>query len=152
KKDITISFTPTDESDVKHVARVSFEHGQQVIVKQNRPDIQVQRVGPTSLHEGETVTVKLVLENKGRGEAKKVLVAETLDGGVQHVTTAADGKRFWTIESLKPGEKKELTYDIRAGAPGAYTSNVSVSAANVAETKKPWTLVVGRPALDIKLT
>ncbi|MFL5342431.1 MAG: hypothetical protein ACJ8F7_19985, partial [Gemmataceae bacterium] len=151
KKVITLTFTPKDENDVKHVARVSFEHGEQVVIKQNRPDIQTQRVAPTHWHEGEEVPVKLIIENKGKAEARDVLVSDVLDDGLEHVKGESKTKRFWNFDSLKPGEKREVTYTVRAGKTGTFADNVFVSASKVPEQKKTLTVIVGRPLLELRV-
>ena len=152
KKSITITYVPKDDNDVKHVARVSFEHGEQVVVKQNRPDIKIERISPSHWHEGEAVTVKLIVENKGRAEARNVVVSDTLEDGLEHDMSADNkAKRFWTFESIKPGEKREETYTVHAKRVGKFAGKLTVSAAGVAEQIKPWTVVVGKPLLELNV-
>ena len=123
KKVIAVTFTPKDNEDIKHVARVSFEHGEQVIVKQNRPDIQTQRIAPTHWHEGEAVTVKLIVENKGKAEAKDIVIVDTLEPGLEHDTKSPiKDKRSFPIQSLKPGEKHEETYTIFAASRARWSA------------------------------
>jgi len=145
---------PSGDGDVNNVARVQFEHGEQVTTKLQRPQLHVQHFGPTHTHENDAMTCRLVVENTGVVEVKNIVITEQLDEGLDHEGNNAGSQRErpWKIESLQPGKKQEFTYTIFAKKKGTFTGRIIAKADALAEVKSSWTVVVGSALLDVTMT
>src|SRR5262249_4870441 len=83
RKEIKLVLRPSGDGDVNNVARVQFEHGEQVATKLQRPQLHVQHYGPMATHENDAMTIRLVVENTGVVEIKNVVITEELDKGLE---------------------------------------------------------------------
>jgi uncharacterized repeat protein (TIGR01451 family) len=151
RKEIKLVLRPSGDGDVNNVARVQFEHGEQVATKLQRPQLHVQHYGPSATHENDAMTIRLVVENTGVVEIKNIDVSEQLDDGLEHDKTSNVGPQ-WKIESLQPGKKQEYSYTIFAKKKGTLSGRISAKADAMAEVKSSWTVVVGSALLDVKMT
>jgi uncharacterized repeat protein (TIGR01451 family) len=154
RKEIKLVLRPSGDGDVNNVARVQFEHGEQVTTKLQRPQLRVQHYGPTHTHENDAMNIRLVVENTGVVEVKNILVTEQLDDGLDHEgnNTGSQRERPWKIDSLQAGKKQEFTYTIFAKKKGSFSGRVLVKADAMAEVKSSWTVVVGSALLDVSMT
>jgi uncharacterized repeat protein (TIGR01451 family) len=117
RKEIKLILRPSGDGDVNNIARVQFEHGEQVMTKLQRPQLKVQRFGPSHTHESDAMTYRIVIENTGVVEVKNIVLTDQLDEGLDHEGNVAGSQRqrVWpAIESLPPGKKQEISYTVFA--------------------------------------
>src|SRR5262249_45784082 len=93
RKEIKLVLRPNGDGDVNNVARVQIEHGEQVTTKLQRPQLKVQRFGPTHTHENDAMTYRIVIENTGVVEVKNIAVTDQLDKGLDHEGNDAGSQR-----------------------------------------------------------
>ena len=155
RKEIKLVLRPSGNDDVNNVARVQFEHGEQVTTKLQRPQLKVQRFGPTHTHENDAMTFRMVIENTGVVEVKNIVLSDVLDKGLDHEgnNVGSERQRSWpAIEVLQPGKKQEITYTIFAKEKGTFSAKATVKADAMEPVNSSWTVVVGQALLDVKMT
>jgi len=154
-KEIKLFLQPLGDGDINNVARVQFEHGQQVTTVVNRPALTLKRIAPKYSHENDSIPVKLIVENTSRVEVRNIVVTDLLDEGLEHAgpDKAAAQKREWPIEVIAPGQKRELEFAVQATKQGVFSGRTTAHADFLPDMKgDTWTVTVGKALLDVKVS
>lgn len=149
-----------DAAEVKNLAYVSFEHGEAVTTKINKPAVRVVKVAPKQTVQDESFLVRVAVDNTGKVAAENVRVVENVptSAEVEPVTKGAkktqqpDGQQWvWEIPKLMPGERKVLEYRITPREAKDVFALTSLSAGKgVTDRAEARTLVLV-PGLAVKL-
>ncbi len=160
-KTIELVLKPNPKAmEIKNLAYVSFEHGESVTTRINKPEVKISKTAPKQTVRDEPFTVRVLVENTGRVPAEKVRVVETItqSAEVQAITTGAsrtkDGANQWQWEigTLMPGQRKVIEYRVtpRQGADLLATTNLSADKGIQDQAEARTAVLV--PGLSIKLT
>jgi len=150
-KEIKLKLVPKDDGEFVNVARVTFEHGQRVTTIIDKPRVALKREAPQYAHEKDRIPIKLVIENMGRAPVTNLIVEDVLSDGLVH----ENGKQNYTqtIENLRPGEKRELKYTVTATRQGTFSLTATAKEDRFkTDQQTTWTLMVGKPVLDAKIS
>jgi uncharacterized repeat protein (TIGR01451 family) len=160
-KQITLFLKPkAGVTELKNLAYVRFEHGEQVTTRINAPKVKVGKTAPKQSLRDEPFTVRVMVENTGKVPAENVRVVEDVDHSaeVEAITTGAKRTKAdvnqwqWEVGTLMPGQRKVIEYRVtpRQAAEALTLTNVSASK-NVLEKVEARTAVLV-PGLSVKLT
>jgi uncharacterized repeat protein (TIGR01451 family) len=159
-KAIELVLKPKDTAkEVKNLAYVSFEHGEAVTTRINRPAVKVTKSAPKETVRGEPFTVRVVVENTGKVPVQKVRVVENVERSAELEAVTTGGSRTkpdenqwqWEVGTLMPGQRKVIEYRLtpRLAQDAFTTTNVSADK-GVLEKAEARTLV-HTPGLSVKL-
>jgi uncharacterized repeat protein (TIGR01451 family) len=147
-------------TEVKNLAYVQFEHGEQVTTRISGPALKVAKTAPKQTVRDDPFVVRVLVENTGKVPAENVRVVENVDrtAEVEAVTTGASRAKSgenqweWQIGTLMPGQRKVIEYRVtpRQAADALTTTNVSAGK-SVQEQARTTTRVLV-PGLTVKLT
>src|SRR5262249_24430427 len=102
-------------------------------------------------HEKDRIPVKLIVENTGSAPVTNLVIEDVLGDGLQHENGTA--KNIWTIETLRPGEKRELKYTVTATRQGTFSLTATAKEERFkTDQQTTWTVMVGKPVLETKIT
>lgn len=150
---IELTLRPTGDGDVTNIARVHFEHGEQVVTRVRGPQLNLRKIAAGHAYENEAIPCRLIVENSGVVALNNIVVKETVDDGLEHEGNerGSAAERTWNIGALQPGEKREVTYSLIAKKAGTFSSTAIASDGKVrSETK--WSVTIGKSQVDVKLT
>ncbi|MDB5307005.1 MAG: hypothetical protein JWO38_1207 [Gemmataceae bacterium] len=161
RKTIELVMTPKPGvKEVKNLAYVRFEHGEQVTTRINQPTVKVAKTAPKQTVHGETFTVRVVVENTGRVPAQKVRVIEDVERSAEFEAITAGASRtrpegnqwHWEVGTLMPGERKVIEYRVtpQLAAEARTLTNVQYDKGEL-KTAEARTDVL-KPGLGVKLT
>ena len=130
---IKIEVTPTEAGPVGSVATVRF--AAQVATKTivTAPTLSLSIKHPQEVAVGEQVPVKLVITNSGTGVARKPSLRAVLQEGLKHdrgLDLDLD------IESLAPGQTKEVDLFLTAVEAGHYTPHLSITSNGIEQENR----------------
>lgn len=159
-KQITLTLKPNKGvTDLKNLAYVRFEHGEQVTTRINGPKVKVGKAAPKQALRDEPFTVRVVVENTGKVPAENVRVVENIDRSaeVEAVTTGAkrtkpdDNQWQWDVGTLLPGQRKVIEYRVtpRQAAEALSLTNVSAGKGVLEKAEARTSVLV--PGLSVKL-
>ena len=78
-KTIELTLRPNAKAaEIRNLAYVSFEHGQAVTTRLNKPAVKVTKVAPKQTVRDEPFTVRIAVDNTGKVPAENVRVVENL--------------------------------------------------------------------------
>ncbi|MEO2013136.1 MAG: hypothetical protein ABGZ53_02070 [Fuerstiella sp.] len=142
-RDIRVQVTPTGEGTLDGIASVRFKARVQATTVITAPKLRLQMQGPKEVRLGEEVSYRYVITNEGTGEARDVVLRTVLPngGGFNH----PQGRDLeYEIQSMRPGEQREITLSVVAGEPGEHQTNAELTASGGANDQAAWqTNVVG---------
>ena len=72
---------------------------------------------PSTIQEGETTTISIIIENTGSGDAKAVEVTDTIPTGFKIIS----GSKSASFDEIKPGDYRTLEYTLKATGSGKFT-------------------------------
>lgn len=115
------------------------------------PMLSVTSQGPSEALICDVIPIKVVVSNKGEGAIRNVEVRDSLPPGLQ--TTDNKTEIVQNIGTLKPGESREVSVEVKADKTGEFTSAAKVVAEGGLNVESdPTTVVVSEPVLDIEKT
>src|SRR5262249_38508328 len=145
-----LKLTPTGDGEIANVARVTFEHGQRVVTTIDKPRVVLRREAPQYAHENDRVPVKLIVENAGKAPVSDLVIDEVLNEGLAYDNGTV--KNRWKVESLRPGDKRELKYTVTANRQGTFTLTATAKEDKFrTDQQTTWTMMVGKPVLKAKI-
>lgn len=161
KKTIELTLKPKpDAKEVKNLAYVKFEHGEQVTTKINRPGVKVSKTAPKQTVRDEPYAVRVVVENTGKVPAENLRVVENVDPSAEVEVVTTGGKRTkpddnqwqWEIGKLLPGQRKVIEYRVtpKQARDALSTTNVSADKGVLEKAEARTQVLV--PGLGVKLT
>jgi uncharacterized repeat protein (TIGR01451 family) len=159
-KQITLFLKPKPGvAELKNLAYVRFEHGEQVTTRIMAPRVKVGKTAPKQTLRDEPFTVRVLVENTGKVPAENVRVVENVNGTAEVEAVTAGAKRpkpdenqwQWDVGTLMPGQRKVIEYRVtpRQAAETLTLTNVS-SPKGVLEKAEARTEVLV-PGLSVKL-
>jgi uncharacterized repeat protein (TIGR01451 family) len=159
-KRIELVLKPQREAaEIKNLAYVSFEHGEAVTTRINKPEVKIAKTAPKQTVRDEPFTVRVLVENTGRVPAKEVRVVETItqSAEVQAITTGASRTKDnanqwqWEVGTLMPGQRKIIEYRVtpRQGTDLLATTNLSADKGIQDQAEARTAVLV--PGLSLKL-
>ncbi|MDG1895115.1 MAG: hypothetical protein P8J37_09415 [Fuerstiella sp.] len=142
-EEIKVQVTPTGEGTLDGVASVKFKSRVQATTVVTAPRLRLQMTGPEEVKLGEEVTYRYVITNDGTGEARDVFLRTVLPngGGFSH----PQGRDLeYEIQSMRPGEQREIILAVVAGEPGEHQTKAELTAIGTTSEQATWqTSVVG---------
>ncbi len=112
---IELQLMPTAEGEIGSVATVHFQAHASVRTIATRPMLNIEVLGPSKIHKGEQLTLRIKLSNPGSGVAQGIVISETVPDGLTH---AAGRELEFELGALKPGEVRELDLMLTAAEAG----------------------------------
>jgi uncharacterized repeat protein (TIGR01451 family) len=89
-----------------------------------RPEVDVQITGPSTAEVGENVRFEIVVTNRGRVHATKLVVTDSFDSGLKHVVAKSPIER--DIGDLAPGASNRIPINFQVVAAGQSCHRVEV--------------------------
>ena len=160
-KPITLVLKPKHgAAEVRNLAYVRFEHGEQVTTRINGPKVKVAKTAPKQALRDEPFTVRVVVENTGKVPAEGVRVVENVNGTaeVEAITTGArrtkadENQWLWEVGTLLPGQRKVIEYRVTPRQAAETLTLTNVSATKDVQEKAEARTDVRFPGLAVKLT
>lgn len=149
-REIVLVLAPTGTTDIVNCARVSFEHGQCVTTRVERPasGLAIRKVGPAQAALNQVVTYQIVVSNRGAVPLTNVHVIDKLGDGLAH--HSGRNTLAWSLATLQPGQTEQVQYEVTATKPGRLCNQAAVSADGGAFDRAETCVVVGpaQPAVQ----
>lgn len=160
KREIELTLRPTAEAkEVRNQAYVSFEHGQSVVTRIDRPKLMVRKDAPKEAAAGDPVAVRVEVANGGKVAMTNVELVEnvgkglTFDQGTGGEKGASPDQRVWRIGRLLPGERKLVEYRVTPKDGGELLTSSAVRSTESPEAERAESSTkVLVPALALELT
>lgn len=145
---LELTVIPTAEGELGSVATVRFGAAASVRTVCTRPELAVEVVANSEALVGDTLVLRITVQNRGTGLAGNVLLTETMPAQFTH---EAGGELEYPIGDLKPGESRTLELALEATRAGEGTNLLTAEGDGglVAEARTP--LAVLAPALAVNL-
>ena len=160
-KQITLVLKPKPgATELKNLAYVRFEHGEQVTTRINAPRVKVGKTAPKQTLRDEPFTVRVLVENTGKVPAENVRVVENVDRSAQVEALTAGAKRTkaddnqweWAVGTLMPGQRKVIEYRVTPRHAAEALTLTNVAADKGVQEKAEARTAVLVPGLSVKLT
>ncbi|MDO5554821.1 MAG: hypothetical protein Q4G68_13770 [Planctomycetia bacterium] len=139
---------PTDEGEIGSVASVTFNTEASAKTVCTRPMLKLDVTAPKEVLIGEKATLNIQVSNPGTGTATGVVLLEKVPAGLTHEGGKILDNR---IETIAPGETKEIALALTATAPGKTLNYLSVSADNGLLQEVTSEIVVNSPELELEI-
>jgi uncharacterized membrane protein len=139
KQEIELTLKPTAEAkEVSLAAHVSFEYGQAVTTKIDKPKLKVDKQVPEKVSQGERFPVRVIVANTGKVAIKDVKLTENISPTFQFVSGNTDGgqtetatQRIWKLGTISPGQQRVVEYFVKSEETKELLAQSIVSAAEV---------------------
>ena len=160
-KTITLVLKPkADAKEVKNLAYVKFEHGEQVVTKINKPTVKITKVAPKQTVRDEPFLVRVAIDNTGKVPTENVRVIENVDKSAEFEAITAGSKRtkpdenqwVWEFPKLMPGERKVIEFRVTPRQAADSINMTYVEAGKGVLQKEEARTQVLVPGLSVKLT
>jgi uncharacterized repeat protein (TIGR01451 family) len=166
-KTIELTLRPDAKAtEIRNLAYVSFEHGQAVTTRINKPAVRLTKSAPKQSVRDEPFTVRIAVDNTGKVPAENLRVIENLTPTAEFepvtkgarrtdkrdAPAGAEGQQWvWEIAKLMPGERKVIEYRVTPReAKEVYALTSLAAAKGVADRAEARTQVLV-PGLTVKL-
>ncbi len=115
-----------------------------------QPALKLEKTAPAEVIICDPIPVKLVITNTGTGDATSVQIKDTLPEG----WTTSDGKSSFMVDvgTLRAGESRQATIDLRSSKTGTFTNNASATGEGGLTADASATTVVRQPVLEVTKT
>ena len=145
-KRIVIRVKPTEETEIKSRATVTFVAAVDVKAKVTRPRVAVAVVGSEVCKAGDETVFQLRVSNSGTGPAGRMVVQALLTDGLVHPQGA---KLEMEMANLAAGETRTVPLRVSAGKAGLQTCQVTVAVEGCPDTSSKASVNVVEPLLQI---
>lgn len=125
EKTIVISGTPTAAGKLENCLAVSHELDTCVALNVVAPALKLEKTGPASVLKCDPIPYKLVVTNTGVGDARNVVINDTLPEGI--VTEAGEKSVAINVGTLPAGKSMSYTVNAKAMKTGSFTNSASAS-------------------------
>jgi len=146
---IELQLMPTAEGEIGSVATVTFQAHASVRTVATKPMLNIEVLGPSKVHKGEQLTLRIKLSNPGSGVAQGVVISETVPDGLTH---AAGRELEFELGALKPGEVRELDLTLVAASPGELVNIIRAEGEAGLSSEAQTAIEVVAPQLEVALT
>ncbi|HSQ55546.1 MAG TPA: hypothetical protein VLM40_07355 [Gemmata sp.] len=166
-KTIELTLRPeANAAEIRNLAYVSYEYGEAVTTRINKPAVKVTKLAPKQSVRDEPFTVRIAVDNTGKVPADNVRVVENLPLATEvepltkgakrtdrrDAAGGADGQQWvWEIPRLMPGERKLFEYRITPRAGKEIYSLTSIASPKKVEDRAEARTKVLVPGLAVKL-
>ena len=151
-----------DAGEVKNLAYVSFEHGEAVTTRINKPTVKITKSAPKQAVRDEQYVVRIAVDNAGKVPAEKIRIAENVPASAELEPITKGGVRMaqpqgqqwiWEFAKLMPGERKIIEYRVTAREAKDVFALTNLSAdKGIQDKAESRTLVLLVRGLTVKLT
>jgi uncharacterized repeat protein (TIGR01451 family) len=135
RREILLVVEPTTGDDLVCCARVSFEHGECVRTRMNKPGLRVRTTGPQSARQYDPLTYVIAVTNDGSADATDVVLTEELPAGLQfsdsNPSTSGTSPLTWKLGTLAPGDRRTVEFKVIAAENGTHQLKATVAAAGM---------------------
>ncbi len=145
---IELQLMPTAEGEIGSVATVTFQAHASVRTVATKPMLNIEVLGPSKVHKGEQLTLRIKLSNPGSGVAQGVVISETVPDGLTH---AAGRELEFELGALKPGEVRELDLTLTAASPGELVNIIRAEGEAGLSSEAQTAIEVVAPQLEVAL-
>src|SRR5262249_30400288 len=148
-REIVLVLAPTGTADVVNCARVTFEHGQCVATRIEKPGgLTIRKLGPAQAGLNQVLTYQIVVSNRGATPLTNVHVIDKLGDGLAH--HSGRNTLAWSLATLHPGQTEQVQYQVTAVKEGRLCNQAAVSADGGAFDRAEACVVVGpaQPAVQ----
>jgi uncharacterized repeat protein (TIGR01451 family) len=133
-KTIELTLKPAQGAgEVDNKAFVSFEHGQEVDTRVDKPKLAVRKAAPKQAVGGDPIRVQVEVTNNSKVAVSNVRLVEDVSAGFRYTADGdaergkTDGQRVWNIGTLRPGERKLVEYRLASAGGGDLVAQSAVS-------------------------
>ncbi|OWK39456.1 outer membrane protein [Fimbriiglobus ruber] len=136
--DLILNTSP-DAKEISNKAFVSFEHGQAVLTRVDKPKLVVRKAAPKQAAQTDPLVVKVEITNTSRVSVSDVKLVEDVSKGFEFASDpdsdagVSPQQRIWKIGTLRAGEKRDVQYRLTAKEAGDLYATSKVTSAEVAE-------------------
>jgi len=143
KREIELVFRPTgDIKEIRNQAFVSFEHGQAVVTRIDKPKLQVTMQTPKQATTGDPIPVRVEVVNTGRVPINDVELVEDVTKGFEFSAdpesekTANPQQRLWKLGTLAPGQRRVIEYRLTGKQAGELLASTMVRSKDTPEGER----------------
>ncbi len=148
EKIISLDLRPTQPGEIGSVAQVSFASQASMRTRVTRPLLDVEHSSTDRSLVGSPVQLKILVHNRGDGEAKDVMLHESVP---QQLKYSSDDFREleYPIGTIRPGQTKEISLNLSAAEAGRFKNTVVVTAAGDLKASHSIDMEVVSPLLSV---
>ena len=150
EKVIVISGTPTSAGKLENCLAVTHQLDTCVALNVVAPALKLTKEAPASVLKCDPIPFKLTVENTGVGDARNVVIKDTLPEGI--VTEAGQKDVSINVGTLPAGKSMSYTINAKATKTGNFTNSASASALGGLSANATSTTAVLSPELKITKT
>lgn len=124
-----IRVTASSDTEGENVACVAIKSYQPAVCFQTafvKPELDIVKTAPNAVSLCEPIEFAYYIKNDGSGETGRLTIRDELDEGLQ--TASGEKKLEFEVDNLLPGDTRKFVAQIRALAPGEYSSRATVEA------------------------
>lgn len=141
-RELHVQLMPVEQGRLNSVATVRFKAHVATSTVVQAPQLNVVLKIPREVKVGSEVKLRYVVTNTGDGEATDVMLRSDLPDGLRN---PLGNDLEYNIESMRPGEEREVELDVIAAEPGEFTSTAEILAAGMAPQSTENTLrIIGQ--------
>ena len=148
RKSLTVKAKTTRTGTFWNPVTVTADHGLKDDAKDETvvtaPKLTIEKTGPAEALICEPIPIKVVVRNTGDGPAEGVRVMDNLPDGLTY-----EGKKSVSVNvgTLRPGQAKQATYELRASKRGTYTNTAKATGDGDLEVEASHKVTVREPSL-----
>jgi uncharacterized repeat protein (TIGR01451 family) len=146
---IELQLMPTAEGEIGSVATVTFQAHASVRTLATKPMLSIEVLGPSKVHKGEQLTLRIKLSNPGSGVAQGIMISEAVPDGLTH---AAGRELEFELGALKPGEVRELDLTLTAASAGEVVNIIRAEGDANLSAEAQTAIEVVAPDLEVAMT
>ncbi len=159
RRTLDIALKPNAQiAEVAVKAYVTFEHGQVVVTKIDRPKVEVVKRAPKQAIGTEAIPVAVEVTNTGKVPVHNLELVEDVSAGFEFAPdgSAEEGatrqQRIWKLGTLRAGERRRVDYRLTTKGAGELMAQSAVRSPDMPDAllEKASTKVL-MPAIDLKL-
>ncbi len=125
ERTVQMRLMPEQEGELGSVATVSFAAQASAKSRCTKPELALRLSCPSTVHVGEQHLIKIEISNPGSGDAKNVILLETVPEGVTH---EAGPSLEFEVGTLAAGEARELELIVTGEQAGRIVNRMTAQA------------------------
>ena len=148
EKRIKLQLRPTQPGEIGSVAHVTFSTQASMRTLVTKPVLQITHQTKPTVLIGDDVIFDVVVENKGDGAARNVVIQEDVPKQLEWPNGMADEGLEYEIGTLMPGQSKRIQLGLKAARIGRLRNIMFATAAGGLKTKHEIDMEVVAPNLS----